>query len=303
MAAALAKVLNCKMRRDGQGSAAGADSCDLCDSCRRIDAAKHPDIRWLRPESKLRVITIEQTRDLIAGVHLKPTEAQFKVAVIVGADRLNSQAANAFLKTLEEPPARSILILLSVEPRRILETMLSRCLRLDFSRDGEVHLDADQTSLLQAFGDLATTRECGLFERYRILGLMLHHLAEIKTEIKSTLSARSPLETAEEVEPELRERWEVELSASIEAEYRRRRAELLAALHWWFRDIWLQTLSMGAGLFSLPQQEESTRAVARRLTPERAGTNLRLIGQIQQSLHTNVQEALALEVGFLNLNL
>lgn len=303
MAAALAKVLNCKVRLAGPGPDAGADSCDQCDSCKRIDAANHPDVRWVRPESKLRVITIEQTRDLIEGVHLKPTVAEFKVAVIVGADRLNSQAANAFLKTLEEPPARSILILLSVEPRRIIETMRSRCLRLDFSRDGVVHLDAGQTALLRAFGDLAAGKECGLLERYRLLGLMLHHLAEIKSEIKSALSARSPLETANEVDPELRERWEDELSAAIEAEYRRRRSELLGALHWWFRDVWLQTLCMSAELFSLPLQKEGTRSVARRLTPERAGTNLRLIGQMQQTLHTNVQEALALEVGFLNMNL
>jgi DNA polymerase-3 subunit delta' len=53
-------------------------------------------------------------RDLLHTVHLKPTNAAYKVGVIVAADRLNSQAANAFLKTLEEPPAQSVLILLSV---------------------------------------------------------------------------------------------------------------------------------------------------------------------------------------------
>ena len=55
------------------------------------------------------------------------------MAVIVAADRLNVQAANAFLKTLEEPPADSIFILLSTEPQRMLETILSRCLRLNFA--------------------------------------------------------------------------------------------------------------------------------------------------------------------------
>jgi DNA polymerase III gamma/tau subunit len=64
---------------------------------------------------------------------LKPSEAEYKVAVIVGADRLNTQAANAFLKTLEEPPRNSILILLTTDPQRILETILSRCLRLSFT--------------------------------------------------------------------------------------------------------------------------------------------------------------------------
>ena len=132
VAQTLAKTLNCQQPRRGESGKA-LDSCDQCLSCRKIHGAIHPDVHWVRPESKLRIITIDQMRELMAEVHLKPTEAQFKAAVIVGADRLNAAAANAFLKTLEEPPARSILILLSTEPQRILETMLSRCLRLNFA--------------------------------------------------------------------------------------------------------------------------------------------------------------------------
>jgi len=303
VAGALAKVLNCRAPQNGAGVSLPVDSCDQCDSCRRIEAANHPDVRWVRPESKLRVITIDQTRELMGGIQLKPTEAKFKVAVIVAADRLNHQAANAFLKTLEEPPARSILILLSVEPGRIIDTIRSRCLRLEFSRDGRVDLDGAQMSLLQAFGEVVTGRECGLMDRYRLLGITLRQLAAIKSEVESALTDRSPLETADEVDPELRERWEEELAAAIEAEYRRRRLELLAALHWWFRDIWLQTLSVGAGLSSLPQLEAASRAVAGRLNSNQAGFNLELINRVQRSLHTNVQEALALEVGFLNLKM
>ena len=70
-----------------------------------------PTCNGCGPESKSRVITIDQMRDLMQTVFLKPNDAEYKVAVIVGADRLNPQAANAFLKTLEEPPPRSVLIL------------------------------------------------------------------------------------------------------------------------------------------------------------------------------------------------
>lgn len=69
----------------------------------------------------MRVITIDQVREVIQTVNLKPAEGGFKVSVLVAADRLNVAAANAFLKTLEEPPPRSILILLSREPQRLLE--------------------------------------------------------------------------------------------------------------------------------------------------------------------------------------
>ena len=74
--------------------------------CRKIDHETHADIHWARPESKSRVITVEQMRDLMQQIQLKPTEAEYKVTIIAGADRLNPQAANAFLKTLEEPPAK-----------------------------------------------------------------------------------------------------------------------------------------------------------------------------------------------------
>ena len=72
----------------------------------------------------------------MATVDLKPAVAEYKVAIIVGADRLKTEGANAFLKTLEEPPAKSVLILLTTERQRILETIVSRCLRLNFAGGG-----------------------------------------------------------------------------------------------------------------------------------------------------------------------
>jgi len=134
LARTLAKTLNCRNPVETDGVA--TDCCDECLTCRKIDNETHADIHWARPESKLRVITVEQMRDLMQQIQLKPAEADYKVTIIAGADRLNTQAANAFLKTLEEPPAKSILILLSTQPSRILETILSRCLRLNFSGDG-----------------------------------------------------------------------------------------------------------------------------------------------------------------------
>ena len=125
VARTLAKTLNCQNPRQSKTVPGAPDCCDACLSCRKIDAFNHADVQWIRPESKSRVITIDQMRDLMQTVHLKPTVAAFKFGMIVAADRLNVQAANAFLKTLEEPPPNSVLVLLSTEPQRILETILS----------------------------------------------------------------------------------------------------------------------------------------------------------------------------------
>jgi DNA polymerase-3 subunit delta' len=296
----LAKTLNCQNPVKIKGAA--TDCCDECLSCRKIDNETHADIHWARPESRSRVITIDQTRELMREVQLKPTEANFKVAIIVAADRLNPQAANAFLKTLEEPPANSVLVLLSTEPQRILETILSRCLRLNFSGDGRRELNSAEAEWLEKFGALAVNEQKSLLGRYRLLDVLLQKLAEIRSGVDENLSARSPLEKYDEVEEDLREKWEDELAAGIEAEYRRQRADLLLLVQCWLRDVWLHTLAAGKDLLNFPQVT-SAEAVAKKITPRHALENLQTLERTQRLLHTNIQEALALEVGLLKLNL
>ncbi len=94
---------------------------------------------------------------------------------------------------------------------------------------------------LAGFGELAAAEQKSLLGRYRLLGALLKKLGEVKEEIEKALTARSPLERYDDVEPKLREKWEEELTAAIEAEYRLQRADLLVAVQWWLRDVWLQT--------------------------------------------------------------
>ena len=84
----------------------------------------HPDLRVVQPESKSRRIVIDQIRELEHAIQRKPLLAG-KVAIIHDAERMQPQAANAFLKTLEEPPEGSLILLLSTVPEAILETVLS----------------------------------------------------------------------------------------------------------------------------------------------------------------------------------
>jgi DNA polymerase-3 subunit delta' len=310
LARTLAKTLNC--RNPVKTGGVTTDCCDACLSCRKIDHDTHADVHWARPESKSRIVTVEQTRELMREIQLKPTEAEYKVAIIAGADRLNAQAANAFLKTLEEPPGKSVLILLSTEPQRILETILSRCLRLNFFGEGTRSLDPAQMEWLAHFGALAANEQKSLLGRYRLLDALLQRLGEIRARVDETLTARSPLQQHDEIEKDLREKWEDELAAAIEAEYRRQRAEALLLVQWWLRDVWLstlrsstatedgRTLAAGGSLLKFPEIS-GAEAVARRITPRQALENLQILEQTQRLLHTNVQEALALEVSLLKL--
>jgi DNA polymerase-3 subunit delta' len=301
LARTLTKTLNCHQPVKAGGVA--IDCCDACVNCRRTDTHAHADVHWVRPESKSRVILIEQLRELMQAINLKPAEAGYKVAIIVAADRLNASAANAFLKTLEEPPVRSVLILLSTEPARILETILSRCLRLNFAGEGRARFDAAQLEWLAQFSAMAAGEQNSVLGRYRLMDVLLQKLAGLRTRVDETLGARSPLEQYPDAEKDLREKWEDELKAAVEAEYRRQRAELLLLVQWWLRDVWLQSLAAGQeGLLNFPELA-GTRQVATRLSPERARQNLQVLEQTQRLLHTNVQEALALEMGLLKLQL
>jgi DNA polymerase-3 subunit delta' len=242
-------------------------------------------------------------RDLLQTIYLKPAAAPFKVSVLVEADRLHTSAANAFLKTLEEPPADSVLILLSTEPQRILETIISRCLRLNLSGEAPRHLEAGFVDWLHSFGEAIAGSPASLLGRYKVLSHILTRLAQLKESITELLNCRSPLESHSDIDPKLRERWEDELDAAIEAEYRRQRAELVAGLQWWLRDVWLQSQQVGADLLTYPSLAPQTSNVAGRITPSQAAENLEVLEKLQRQLHSNVQEALALEVGLLRLKL
>ncbi|MBA4148674.1 MAG: DNA polymerase III subunit [Verrucomicrobia bacterium] len=300
MALTLAKTINCQSPVLGANGVA-IDSCDQCDSCRRMEDENHPDMNWVRPESKSRVITIDQIRSLLQTVNLKPTMSPYKVGVLVCADRLNIQAANAFLKTLEEPPASSILILLTTEPQRLLETILSRCLRLNFS--GERKISPEEKTWVASFAQMAGEAKGGLLGRYRLLGVLLGKLSESRETIEKTLTARSPLSRYDDMDQKLRDKLESELTAAVEAEYRRQRADLLVSLQLWLRDVWLQTVSQTDTWLSFPELQELSQKVAQRIQAPEAIENLQILEQTQRRLGTNVQEALALEVGFLKLKL
>jgi len=305
---ALAQTLNCSnSARTGLPS----DACGQCISCRKTAGANHPDFMIVKPESKLRQIKIGQivrrpnspTRVLHELVYQKAVEGGYKVALLVAADRLNEDAANALLKTLEEPPERTVFVLVSTQPERLLDTIRSRCLLLSFAGDGHRQFGEIELSWLRQFVSMAAGGEKGLFGRYRLLGTLLQQLDELNDAIMVEVEAASPLSQHEEVPAELREQWEEENKAAAMAEYRYRRANFLAALQEWLRDVWLQASGLGNELAHFPELEDSAQKVGSRLTQSEAEENLRLVEQTQRILHTNVTELLALEMGLLKLKL
>jgi DNA polymerase-3 subunit delta' len=303
LARVLAKTLNCLNPPLRSLAGQALDCCDECLNCRRIDHNNHPDVLWVRPESKLRLITIDQIRECIQTISLKPAEAAYKFAILSAADRMNSQAANAFLKTLEEPPARSVIVLLTTSLEQVLETILSRCLRLHFAGSPSARLSPEDQTWLESLTRLASAPKKSLIGRYRMLSEVASRLAAIKDSTSKEFEAASPLSRYPDAEKSTQDKWEDELNAAVESEYRRKRSELILLLQWWMRDIWLATLKAERGLAAFPVLKSSTDALASRISREDAAENLHTLERLQRQLGTNVQETLAFEIGLLKLRL
>lgn len=97
-----------------------------CSSCHKISSEHHPDCKWVGKDETLRSIKIDDIRELQSWIMLRPLEAKRKVCVIVGAERMTEEAANAFLKTLEEPPEHTYILLLAEQAFFLKETIISR---------------------------------------------------------------------------------------------------------------------------------------------------------------------------------
>ena len=135
-----AKALNCQNNRNASSvlrnelknnTHDGIDCCDGCSSCIKINKSIHPDFFFIAPENG--EIKVDVIRKLQESISYKAFESPWKIAIIDGAETLNQSAANAFLKTLEEPPEQTILILISSMSGLIPKTILSRCQRVNFS--------------------------------------------------------------------------------------------------------------------------------------------------------------------------
>ncbi len=136
----LAQALNCERPPEIQG----LDSCGSCRSCRQIEARTHPDFFIIEPdpEQATRQIKIEQVREIEHQIMYRPLIGERKICLIDDADRMTIGAANALLKTLEEPPAHSLFLVISSRPAALPATIRSRCQALRFTTPARTQVEA-----------------------------------------------------------------------------------------------------------------------------------------------------------------
>ena len=262
-----------------------------------VDAA---DLHGIEPESKSRRILIEQIRELESSLRMRATRAKTKFGVVYEADRLMPQAANAFLKTLEEPPDHSLLILVTALPEALLDTVRSRCMEIQLRPARTKTLTIDEAKLLAELGRIVEAEGFSVVAALKLARALLEVLGEVRDRIETEHSdLLNQDQTAYKQTTDgawLAEREE-RLSALTESRYVKERANLVLRLMEWFGDA--LRIKHGSSSLDLIDCRAAVSALAGRVSGVELVKRLGALQSLLDALSRNVQEALAVEAAFL----
>lgn len=260
---------------------------------------KHPDVHAIEPQKKTRIIGVEEMREFLRELQLSSHAGGAKLGIIHDADRMNANAANALLRTLEEPNERTYFFLLSTQPEQLLETILSRCIEVPLRSTDKVPLTARQQTLLEALrgapmsGELAAV--FGIVRQFTVL------LAEAKAEIEEQTEAAFEKEEAALKQVGARKEAiddRVDFyKALTESRYRAERDGLLAMIEQWFADALRQ--QHGSPELDHAAFGDATAELAARLSTAELLRRAAALSELRDHFGRSVQEQLAIECAFL----
>jgi DNA polymerase-3 subunit delta' len=262
----------------------------------------------LRPQSKSRRITIGDDGDDPGTIRflekmIRRTAAPngWKLGVIVDAERMNVQAQNAFLKTLEEPPPNTLLLLLTTQPEQLLPTIQSRVIEIGLMPPAGARSFTDHEYKLLVVLEKLAARAAGTLSG--ALGLKADFesiLEDLHEDLKKRHEADFERETehyGKTTDGTWLKQREDQVEAQIEAEYIQQRSAMMDLLLSWFGDVARQ--QAGAENLDLPKFQAATAALATKWDSGEVAKRIRILRQLESHLHTNVNEGLALEVSFI----
>jgi DNA polymerase III subunit delta' len=267
-----------------------------------VFSSKAREIFVAEPESKSRRILIEQVRELEHGLQVCGGEGRRKVAIIAEADRLQPQAANAFLKTLEEPPANSLLLLLSALPEALPDTIVSRCISIPLAANGQEIELPERSELVELLRKAAREKNWGIQQAYRLNQGMQALLSGIKEKIKTENEEALESEEARyrnSTDGAWLEDREEYYKALTESLYIQRRAMLIEVLLEFWSDVLRACTNVGRR--NLPAAKKETAGLPERFTAQEVLRRIQRLEELRDNLGRNIQEALAFEVAFLEI--
>jgi len=256
-----------------------AKPCGACDACCRVAERIEPDVHWIFPEMKSRVISADQMREkLLAEIAQTSLAGGWKVGILVGADCLNHSSANAFLKTLEEPPDKTLFLLLTDTPQQLLPTIVSRCQRIDLdaSRElGEPWRSSLLDTLASPFYRSPMERMVSANQLYAILQEMQ---AKAEEWVKTEATQDDKVEDTEDV-----------FKAKVSARYRELRMDFLISFMRWFRDLFV-IRSGGAEWVHYAEKLDVLKERASNLTLAQTFYNLNAAEELARQFKRDLKE-------------
>jgi DNA polymerase-3 subunit delta' len=267
-----------------------------------IFSPKAREIFVARPESQSRRIIIAQVRALEHALQMRAADGRRKVAIIPDADRLQPEAANAFLKTLEEPPKDSLLLLLSALPEALPETILSRCITIPLVSNGDAERKNEEENLVKLLQLASRQKTWSIQSAYRLAQEFQHLLRSINGEVKQETDDALKREQARYKDAtdgawlEEREEYYKALTKSL---YLQRRAALVETLFTWWTDV--LRASKQVTQRDIPAARQETAVLATRFSTADILSRIRSLEELRDHLSRNVNESLAIEVAFLTI--
>lgn len=264
--------------------------CCTCRGCLRALDHSHVDLFWAAPEKKSRIIPVVAIRTIESKIYMSSYTGGWKVCVIECADRMKDEAANAFLKTLEEPPPKTIFFLLTDSPQFLLPTIVSRCQRINISEGVKSIAEVWQEPVLDILAEVGKNKPVGDFV---LTDRMLVVLKTLKAKAETEEKERSKSETIEEDD--------AVMEARISARYRGMRTKVIRFMMSWFRDVLL--LISGADDEDIVRQEriDVIRDKVKNMDYRSAINNLTVIEEMNQQLEGNITEKAVFTLAFSRL--
>jgi DNA polymerase-3 subunit delta' len=293
-AIAFTQAINCLEPMEGEG-------CGRCLMCRRMISGNFPDLLIIEPDGQN--IKIEQIRELNRRLNYKPVAGHYRVTVIKQAEVMNEEAANAFLKTLEEPPLGNILILETVEPRDLLSTIVSRCQKIPFQPisfnlieewlKAEKNMDGEKALLISRLSEGSLGRAIDISE-----GTFLEERQGYISEIIQlpAITKEQAIGTALGYADKFKKKGK-ENDGSINKEI----SELMGLWKTWYRDLILMKVNGPAELLINPDFSRKLKSMSAILDIDNLIESFLILDQAQRDLDRNLNTGLIMENTYINL--
>lgn len=268
--------------------------CGQCRNCRLHESQNYPELHILRPQSKSRAIVVDRIREFEHLLNLSAERGHLKIGLIREAECMNAQAQNAFLKTLEEPPPRTLLVLTSTRPQWLLPTIRSRCQQVSLvenRRDYSMAVDAELPTLLAKLRPGG-----GAQSALKVASGLCSVFAGLREQAAGEADEENDerWEQAAESDAQLRKELEKEQKARESARYLTLREQMVEAIQTWAHQEYLRAL--GVPLEDLPHPEiigaENGIHAANPPPPERAEQLMQAVQRFSQVMRTNADETL-----------